>query len=348
MENTAPSTLLAMRGINKSFFGVRVLKDVDFDLSYGEVHALLGENGAGKSTLMKILAGAYSLDSGSIELAGKPIDLSSHTPRSAEDAGIISIYQNFHLVPHLSVAENLSLPVFTRGGGFINWKRVYEHARDALGRIDFAVDPRERVSDMPVSRKQMLEIAIALSKNAKVLIMDEPTAALNGREVDTLFRTIQEVRQRGIGIVYISHKLEEIRVIADRVTVLRDGAREGTLSVKDLQMATVVRLMTGAELGPSARGRTEENGRKTLIELRGLGIPGSFRDVSFRLREREVLGLTGLVGAGKTELARAIFGVDRLHEGQIFLEGMRVAIDSPRQAARLRLGFLPEDRDVQG
>ncbi|MGA2381540.1 MAG: sugar ABC transporter ATP-binding protein [Spirochaetia bacterium] len=350
MESTAhsPSTLLAMRGINKSFFGVRVLKDVDFDLSYGEVHALLGENGAGKSTLMKILSGAYSLDSGSIELSGKTIDLSAHTPRSAEDAGIISIYQNFHLVPHLSVAENLSLSGFTRRRSFINWKRVYEHAREALGRIDFAMDPRERVRDLPVSRKQMLEIAIALSKHAKVLIMDEPTAALNGREVDTLFRTIREVRQAGIGIVYISHKLEEIREIADRVTVLRDGAREGTLPVKDLQMATVVRLMTGAELGASRRARTEEDGRKALIELQGLSIPGCFRDVSFRLREREVLGLTGLVGAGKTELARAIFGVDRLHGGRILLEGRPVAIDSPRKAARLGLGFLPEDRDVQG
>ena len=180
--------LLVMNQITKSFYGVNVLKGVDFDLGYGEVHVLLGENGAGKSTLMKILCGAYTLDSGSISIAGTLVDLAGYDPRKAEDAGIVTVYQNFHLVPHLSVAENLSLPQFTRQRGLISWKRVNEYAREALRKVDFAIDPRTKVRDLPVSQRQMLEIAIALSKNAKIIIMDEPTAALSRKETETLFK----------------------------------------------------------------------------------------------------------------------------------------------------------------
>jgi ABC-type sugar transport system ATPase subunit len=206
-------TLLVMNQITKSFLGVSVLKGVDFDLDYGEVHVLLGENGAGKSTLMKILCGAYTLDSGSISIGGRPIELAGYGPKRAEDAGIVTVYQNFHLVPHLSVAENLSLSRFTRQRGLINWKTVNDHALEVLAKVDFAIDPRTKVRDLPVSQKQMLEIAIALSKNAKIIIMDEPTAALSRKETETLFKTIGEVKSRQVGVIYISHKLEEVKQV---------------------------------------------------------------------------------------------------------------------------------------
>jgi len=197
--------LLEMSGITKSFYGVRVLKGVDLDLDTGEVHVLLGENGAGKSTLIKILCGAYRADEGSMRIGGQPVDLATHDPRSAEDAGVATVYQNFHLVPHLSVAENLSLGRFVHRRGLIRWGEVYDHAREALARVDLAVDPRTPVSRLPVSQKQMLEIAIALSKKARILIMDEPTAALSRRETEALFKTIRDITPRGIGVIYISH-----------------------------------------------------------------------------------------------------------------------------------------------
>jgi len=339
--------VLSMENITKSFFGVRVLKGVDFELRYGEVHVLIGENGAGKSTLMKILSGAYSRDSGTIALEGRTIDASTHSARTAEDAGIISIYQNFHLIPHLSVAENLSLSRFTRERRFVRWKEVFAHAKEVLARIDFDIDVEARVRELPVAKKQMLEIAIALSKNARVLIMDEPTAALSSRETETLFKTIRDIR-KGMGIIYISHKLEEIKQIGDRVTVLRDGANVGTLPVRDADVSTIIRLMTGRELHTTARDLPAGKGERGLLELRNLTRQGVFRDVSFGLSPGEVLGLTGLVGAGKTELARVLFGVDHAASGGIFIDGKEAVIDSPRAANRFGLGYLPEDRDVQG
>ena len=246
--------LLTMEGIRKSFFGVTVLKDVDFDLEHGEVHVLLGENGAGKSTLMKILSGAYQLDAGSISLDGQKFDLSAYDPRTAEDLGIVSIYQNFHLIPHLTVAENLAMPLFTREHGFIRWGEVHDHARNVLDRIEYEIDPRAKVRDLPVSQKQMLEIAIALSKNAKILIMDEPTAALSRHETEILFEAIAEIKAQGIGIIYISHKLEEVKQIGDRITVLRDGAKIATLASKDAHLDEIVGLMIGKELSRAAQG----------------------------------------------------------------------------------------------
>lgn len=337
-----------MENITKSFFGVRVLKGVDFELNYGEVHVLIGENGAGKSTLMKILSGAYSRDSGTIAIEGRSIDRSTHSPRTAEDAGIISIYQNFHLFPHLSVAENLALSRFTRERRFVRWKEVFARAKEALARIDFDVDLKVRVRELSVAKKQMLEIAIALSKNAKVLIMDEPTAALSSRETETLFRTIGDVKAKGMGIIYISHRLEEIKQVGDRVTVLRDGADVGTLPVRDADLSTIIRLMMGRELHKTARDLPAGEGERGLFELRNLTHQGVFRDVSFALSPGEVLGLTGLVGAGKTELARVLFGVANAATGGIFIDGKEAVIDSPRAANRFGLGYLPEDRDVQG
>jgi ribose transport system ATP-binding protein len=339
--------LLVMSQITKSFYGVSVLKGVDFDLDYGEVHVLLGENGAGKSTLMKVLCGAYTLDSGAISIAGRPVELAGYDPRRAEDAGIVTVYQNFHLVPHLSVAENLSLARFTRQRGLIRWKDVNEHAREALEKVDFDIDPRTRVRDLPVSQKQMLEIAIALSKNARIIIMDEPTAALSRKETETLFKTIGEIKSRRIGLIYISHKLEEVKQVGDRITVLRDGLKIATLATKDADLNQIITLMIGKEVSRTRRESAAET-RGAAFEARGLQNESLPSPLSFSVRKGEILGVTGLVGSGKTELARALFGIDRLSAGALLLDGRPVRIDSPRRAVKLGMGYLSEDRDTDG
>jgi ribose transport system ATP-binding protein len=347
MEAHRVNTLLQMDRITKSFFGVSVLKGVDFELNYGEVHVLLGENGAGKSTLMKILCGAYTLDSGSITVAGKQVDLAGYDPKRAEDAGIVTVYQNFHLIPHLSVEENLSLSRFTRERGLINWKTVHEHARSVLERVDFAVDPRTRVRELPVSQKQMLEIAIALSKNAKILIMDEPTAALSRRETENLFKTISDVKTKGMGIIYISHKLEEVKQVGDRITVLRDGLKISTMENRDADLNKIIALMIGKDLSRTTRESATDAGR-VAFEVRGLSTESLPSPVSFQVRKGEILGVTGLVGSGKTELARALFGIDRARDGALILDGRPVRIDSPKRAVTLGIGYLSEDRDTDG
>lgn len=339
--------LLNIQGVTKSFFGVSVLKGIDFDLDRGEVHVLLGENGAGKSTLMKIVSGAYQPDAGSVVLDGQQLDSTTYNPKIAEDLGIVTIYQNFHLIPHLSVAENLSLTTFTHGRGLIHWQEVYEHARAVLARINFEIDPKAKVRDLPVSQKQMLEIAIALSKNAKVFIMDEPTAALSRKEVETLFKTIADIKSRGIGIIYISHKLEEVKLIGDRITVLRDGIKVATVSARDADLQHIIGLMIGKELFRNLESR-EAPPNDEFFRVEGLGNYNFSVPISFTVRKNEILGITGLIGSGKTELARALFGVDRLNEGTTYLDGRAVRIDSPRKAITLGMGYLPEDRDTDG
>ena len=339
--------LLLMQNINKSFFGVKVLKNVNFDLYPGEVHILLGENGAGKSTLIKILSGAYGSDSGEIFLANENIELHSYSPKKANEQGIVTIYQNFHLVPHLSVAENISLSNFTTCHGIVNWKAVYQKAKIVLDTIGFSIDLKRKVQDLSISEKQMLEIAIALSKNAKILIMDEPTAAISKHETETLFTLIRQIKKKGIGIIYISHKLEEIKQIGDRITILRDGVNVGTHDVDGMNLNTLVSLMTGKDVRKIQR-RREFLEQAPLIELRTFMVPNASQNIDFMIRKGEILGLTGLVGAGKTELARAIFGIDTLHGGQMIIDSEAVRIKSPRHAVQLGIGYLPEDRDVNG
>lgn len=339
--------LLSMRHIRKAFFGVTVLNDVDFDLKSGEVHVLLGENGAGKSTLIKILSGAYKLDSGEMSLAGRSINCAGHTPKVAESLGVVTIYQTFHLVPHLSVAENLALVSYPRKAGFIRWRDVRISAQEVLDRMNFDISVKAKVRDLSVSKKQMLEIAIALSKNAKILIMDEPTAALSRHEVDILFRTMKDITTRGIGIIYISHKLEEIKQIGDRVTVLRDGKNVATVDPRAVDQNEIVELMIGKELAGTRRSEGAKRSGRILearsIQSRSLPIP-----LSFELHKNEILGVTGLVGAGKTELARALFGDDHLTNGEIVFSDEPVRIRSPRHAVRRGIGYLPEDRDSDG
>jgi ribose transport system ATP-binding protein len=336
-----------MQGITKAFYGVRVLKGVDFALEHGEVHVLLGENGAGKSTLMKILSGAYSLDEGTIAINGAPIDAAGYTPKQAEDLGIVTVYQNFHLIPHLSVAENLSLGLFTHGRGFIRWKEVYAHAQAVLNRIDFPMDLRARVKDLPVSQKQMLEIAVAISKNARILIMDEPTAALSRKETELLFKTLAELKTTGVGIIYISHKLEEVKVVGDRITVLRDGVAVATVPARDADLKDVINLMIGKELA-IPRGADSALLGEEMLRIEELESKEFTAPISMQVRAGEILGITGVVGAGKTELARAIFGADASDKGEIVFRGKRARINAPRRAIQLGIGYLPEDRDADG
>jgi len=339
--------LLSLQNIQKSFFGVTVLKDVNFDLNTGEVHVLLGENGAGKSTLIKILSGAYTLDSGEIWIENEKVDAQTYTPKEATTRGVVTIYQTFHLVPHLSVAENIALSDFPGQHGFIAWKHVFSNAEKVLANIHFPIDPRRRVQDLGVSEKQMLEIAIALSKNAKILIMDEPTAAISKKETETLFELIRKIKQKGIGIIYISHKLEEIRQIGDRITILRDGCNIRTLEAQNVELNTVVNLMTGQEIRKTQKDRARLQ-QGMFAEFRHLSSPNMFQGINFTIHKGEILGLTGLVGSGKTELARAIFGIAQLPEGEMFLNKTSVQIKSPRDAMRFEIGYLPEDRDVDG
>lgn len=340
--------LLLMENICKSFFGIPVLKNVSFQLRYGEVHVLLGENGAGKSTLIKILSGAYTLDSGKIFLEGREIDMTNYNPQIASRMGIATIYQNFHLVPHLTVAENISLATFPVSRmGFINWPKVRAFAEQALQKVQLQVDPNTKVKNLTMSQQQMLEIAIALVQKAKIIIMDEPTAAISRRETETLFQIIRQIKTQGVGIIYISHKLEEIREIGDTITILRDGEQVGTMTVHEVDMDQVVNLMTGKEIRTDQRIARNLRSQE-IFRCVHLSAVGKFDDVSFSVQDGEILGLTGLVGAGKTELARAIFGVDHFDKGEIFVRGIRVHHNTPRAMVEAGVGYIPEDRDTSG
>ncbi|HZC35835.1 MAG TPA: sugar ABC transporter ATP-binding protein, partial [Chthoniobacterales bacterium] len=339
--------ILKLQEISKSFYGVKVLKSVNFDLRKGEVHALLGENGAGKSTLIKILSGAYQLDSGRIVLKGKEI-ITKYGPKEAEDLGIVTVYQNFHLVPHLTVAENLAIRRFTTQRGLlVNWPHIYREAAKTLEKFGFKIDPKSRIRDLAVAKRQMVEIALALSKRGEILIMDEPTAALSKTEIAVLFEIIGQLKSQGIGIVYVSHKLEEIKQIGDRVTILRDGSNIATLNLREADLRDIIRLMIGREITIEQKERVDAR-RDTVLALEGVLNQHFVHPLNLVVREHEVLGLTGLIGAGKTELARAIFGVDKIGAGKIYLHGKAVKINSPRRAVTSGIGYLPEDRDGKG
>jgi ribose transport system ATP-binding protein len=342
----ATELVLEMHHITKDYPGVRALDDVSFDLRLGEVHALVGENGAGKSTLMKVLAGAVPKDAGEILVAGEPVEIDS--PHDAMDAGISIIYQEFNLVPYLSVAENIYLgrePKLLLG--FVDWRTMRTGAAEALARIHANVSPRAVISDLSVAEQQMVEIARALSVDARVIVMDEPSATLTEHELDSLFDQIRSLKAAGVGIVYISHRLEEIFQIADRVTVLRDGRWIGTEDVEDVDHGAVVRMMVGRELRETRVAAAQALG-DVVLQVEGLSRAGVLHDVSFELRAGEILGIAGLVGAGRTELARAIFGADRRDAGRILLSGEEAPLASPAEAIRRGIGFVTEDRKLEG
>jgi ribose transport system ATP-binding protein len=336
--------LVSMEGVEKSFPGVRALDQCWFELRAGEVHALVGENGAGKSTLMKVLAGVYRSDSGTIRVGGKAVAIAS--PRAAQDLGISIIHQELNLMPHLTVAQNIFIGREPRGRlrFLLDEHAINEQARAVLARLRIQIDPRTRVSELTVARQQMVEIARALSRESRVLIMDEPTAALTDSEIAELFRITRELRDKGVGIVHISHRLEELPAISDRITVMRDGRTIETLVTRDATIDHIIRLMVGRTLYEGAPEIPDLADHEVVLELRHVCRGRALRDVSFTLKQGEILGVAGLVGAGRTEVARAIFGADRIDSGQILVRGSPVRIRSPRDAVRHGIAYLSEDR----
>ena len=339
--------VLQMCNVTKRFPGVLALNNVSFDLRPREVHCLLGENGAGKSTLMKILAGAQPMDSGEILLSGTPVTIQS--PHHAQELGISMIYQEFNLSPYLSVAENIFLGREPRIGNspFINWKKMYRDAEEILTRIRVQLDVRKPVNECSVAQQQMVEIAKAISFNARIIVMDEPSATLTDHELRALFDLINTLRRQEIGIIYISHRLEEIFEIGDRVTVMRDGEYVGTQKACDLTREDIIRMMVGRELKDEFPKELFERGPE-IIRASKLTRQGVFKDISFAINRGEIVGLTGLVGAGRTEVVRALFGADHLDSGEIWLNGNSIKVRSPQDAIRQGIGLLTEDRKGQG
>ncbi len=342
-------TLVSLRGLSKSFAGVQALDKVSFELRAGEVHALMGENGAGKSTLMKVLAGIHARDAGEIEVEGRAVDVAS--PRAAQALGIGIVHQELNLMRHLSAAQNIFIGREPRRGLglFLDEERLNADARRLFARLNLDLDPRTLVADLTVARQQMVEIAKALSFDSKVLIMDEPTAALNAQEVADLFRVVRQLREEGVGIVYISHRMDELRQIADRVTVMRDGRTIATVAMADTDVAAIIHMMVGRALEENLRGAPPDTARNEVaLEVRGLRRGGAIRDVSFSVRKGEILGFAGLMGAGRTEVARAVFGADAIDGGEIRVHGRAVRIRTPRDAVAAGIGYLSEDRKQFG
>lgn len=347
---TVHESLLEMQAIIKDFPGVRALNQVSFTLEQGQVHGLLGSNGAGKSTLIKVLGGIFSDYSGRILLKGAEVDI--RTPRQAADAGIAVIHQEFNLHPHLTVAENIFLgrePVKKLAGmSFIDWENLYAQAETFLQEIGFELPIKEKVETLGVAQQQLVQIAKALVYDAKILVMDEPTARLSSHEREDLFKVIQRLKDSGVGIIYISHFLEEVFMIADYITVLRDGEVVTSQPASELDHRSVVNLMVGREVAQNPV-EIPPHGNVPILEVQGLSSPDGFEDISFTLFKGEILGIAGLVGAGRTELARALFGAaNEPLQGKIKIDGKDYTPTTPRAAIARGLALLPEDRKDQG
>lgn len=337
--------IVRMEHITKTFPGVKALDDVHFELRAGEVMALLGENGAGKSTLMKILSGVYTRDGGEMEIFSK-----SHgnlTPKGAQALGVAIIHQELNMCRHLSIAENMFLGREKTRLGTLSQREMETEASNALEELGIDLDPRQVVGELPVSKQQMVEIAKALSTNAKILIMDEPTSSLTSREIDDLFRIIRDLKAKGCGVVYISHRLEELQYIVDRVTIMRDGQFVTSGRFQDMTMDEIIANMVGREIKEKFP-RVQCKKGKCVFEARGLNAGRMVRDVSFQLYEGEIVGFAGLMGAGRTETTRAIFGVDPKESGRLFLDGREVSIRSVEDAIRNGIVLAPEDRKKDG
>ena len=341
------TALVELKGVSKSFVGVRVLNNVDFDVRPGEVHALLGENGAGKSTLIKIIAGVHAPDSGDIVISGEPVKFTN--PGQAVKAGIAIVYQELLLFPELSVAENIFLNHAPRKPwGGLDWAQMRERSRRLLDDLDsYHLDVDAKVGTLSVANRQRVEIAKALSQNARVVIMDEPTASLAEADVQQLMTIIRRLRDRGVGIVYVSHKLPEIFALADRVTVLRDGNHVGTKSINEVTERSLVAMMVGRSIDQLFPKEEAKIGSPRL-ELRNVSHGKGVRNVSFALRAGEIVGVAGLVGSGRTETALTLFGVTPATSGEILIDGKPVSIRSPQQARDLGIAYVPEDRGQQG
>jgi len=344
MTGTAES-ILRIRGVSKSFSGVEVLHGVDLDLAPASVHAIVGENGAGKSTLIKILSGVHKRDEGEIIVDGKLVDIL--TPRLAQGLGIVTIYQERNLIPHLSVGENILLGDIPTGFlTVVQWKRLFERAAEILRNLNLDLDPRTTVVSLGAGEQQAVEIAKALYKKARIVIMDEPTASLSGAEIDNLFRLIGQLKQERVSVIYISHRLDEIFQVADRVTVLRDGREVTTRGIGDLDKDQLVKAMVGEEIAMTRLG--SEAAGETLLEIKGLTRAGAFQDVSLTLKRGIVIGFAGTLGSGRTEFLRAVAGIDAVDMGSILFEGHELAGKGLREFIRRGICFVPGERDARG
>ncbi len=341
------NAVLKIKNITKTFPGVKALNSVSFNVNKGEVHAFVGENGAGKSTLMKILYGNFKADSGAIIIEGKEVKITS--PLDAQKYGISIIFQELNLIPTLSIAENIflgRLDLFTENRK-INWKKMNIEAKKALSKVGLDLNPKKLISDLSVAEKQMVEICKSLTFDLKVLLMDEPSSSLSQRELDILFSIIKQLKQQGITIIYISHRMEEIFEICDMVTVIRDGCIIGTQPIAQLTRDNIVKMMVGREI-TTAFPKMAHNPTEELLRVENFSRKGVVEKASFSVRRGEVLGIAGLVGAGRTELCRMIFGADYKDSGKTYIKGKEVQINSPSDAIKSGIAYLTEDRKTQG
>ncbi len=338
-------SLLDMKQIIKSFNGVEVLHGIDFSLRAGTVHALMGENGAGKSTLMKVLAGVHKCDDGEIWLKGKKTEIQS--PRHAQELGIAMIHQELSPVPEMTVAENIFLGREPRKGLFVDYKKMYTDTEKLLGEMKVRVSPRAKIGRLKVADQQLIEISKAISLNADIIVMDEPTSAITDQEVEILFKTIADLKKKGTGIIYISHKMDEIFRIADDITVLRDGTYVNSWEAKDIDNNTLIKNMVGRELN-EIFPKIKVPAKDVVMEVRHFTKENQFEDISFLVREGEILGIAGLIGAGRTELMNAIFGLEKPDSGEVFFEGKKVEIRRPSDAIRHGIAYVTEDRKNEG
>lgn len=344
MENTV---LLKATGISKQFPGVKALKNVDFEVYAGEVIGLVGENGAGKSTLMKILSGVYPFDAGSIEFGGRAYR--PHDPSEAQALGISTIYQELALIPYLTVSENIFLnaePRLAFTPGLINYPKMNRNAQALLDQLGTKIPVTAQLKTLPIAAQQMVEIAKAISRDARLIIMDEPTSSLASSDIEILFALIKRLKERGIAVIFIGHRMEEVLGIADRIIVMRDGERVGTLPIQEASEEQIIRLMVGRKVELYPKQPTDIS--SPVLEVRNLSDGRYIRDVNFTVRRGEIVGMAGLIGAGRTEVARMIFGADPKKTGQILIDGVEQKINSPIQAVRAGLGLIPEDRKQQG
>lgn len=340
--------ILRLEGISKSFPGVHALDAVQFELRRGEVHALVGENGAGKSTLMKVIAGVYTKDAGRIIYQGNEVEIPN--PRAAQHLGISMIFQELNLMPHLTVAQNIFIGREPRANlpFFLDDKKLNDQTVGILESLHLNIDPRAKVGALTVAKQQMVEITKALSYNSKILIMDEPTAALTDAEIEDLFRVIRGLRAQGVGIVHISHRLEELKLISDRITVMRDGHYIDTKQTNEVTIDQIISMMVGRTIYESTPELPEHPSQEVVLEAKHLNRGKVIRDVSFDLKKGEILGFSGLVGAGRTEVARAVFGADKLDSGEILVKGKPVKINTPGDSVKHGIGYLSEDRKRYG
>ncbi len=336
-----------MEEIDKSFPGVHALDHVHFDVRCGEVHALMGENGAGKSTLMKVLTGIYTKDSGTITFEGKEVEFAN--TREAQDAGIVIVHQELNMIGDLTVAQNIFIGREFMKGFKIDDKKMIEESKKLFDELHIDINPRDKMSDLTVGKQQMCEIAKAISHQAKVIIFDEPSAALTEKEIEDLFAIIRDLREKGLAIVYISHRMDEIKVITDRVTVMRDGGYVGTLITKDCTKEDIINMMVGRVIyeTPKTESKVPKDA-PVVLKVEHLNAGRMVQDVSFELRKGEILGFSGLMGAGRTETARALFGADPKTSGDIYVNGEKVTINSPQDAVKHGIGYLSEDRKRYG